>query len=284
MVRTAPTRPMIEDTPTRSLRGALRPVHMFSSPRKEPRSAPGHSAHEIDRSQPPRLGTMVPYQEEPPVGHFIRPSSAASAQSRNVSSERAFALDQSDQRQTSGNSLLHAQIRNLQRQLEMRNEEILQLRRQLETQEHIDIGTLCEQLRFAKRESMMWRKRAETAEKRVAVFQRFSSKFQALKDDVDGEPQAKGKSVDGGHDESSSCSIHTENREAFNDRIKHVFAKKMKFGGGDGAVFEDEFKEASHAGPVRQFELHRGRSRRTVKLWEAAQELFDLQEGGSMRM
>ncbi|KAI0108666.1 hypothetical protein GGR51DRAFT_122480 [Nemania sp. FL0031] len=289
-IRKSPNRPTIEDTPTRTLGSTLRPVQMFSSARKEPQASPTSPSLSIPHDQPPRLGTMVPFPEEPPVGHFMRPSSAASAQSRDPSAERPPPplVGQTDSRQASGTSFLHAQIRSLQRQLAARNEEIRQLRRQLETQAHMDVGTLCEQLRVARRECMTWRRRAEAAEKRVAVFQRFSSRFQALRDGVDDDDESlnlnkgKGKGLDCAPDEASSCSVNTENREAFDDRIRLAFAKKMGDTGGDGAVFEDGDDA------VLEYELHRGRgrdrSRRTTKLWEAAQELFDFQQDGGMRL
>ena len=69
----------------------------------------------------------------------------------------------------------------LQKQLDARIEEVKQLRRQLEAIENLDIGTLSEQLRQAKRECRMWRERAEAAEKRVAVFERFTAKIRKLK-------------------------------------------------------------------------------------------------------
>ncbi|KAI8947942.1 hypothetical protein F4801DRAFT_604981, partial [Xylaria longipes] len=269
-VRASPSRLTTEDTPTRPLRDTLQPVETFSSPRKEPQPSP---AREIDhRSQPPKLGAMVPHQEEPAVGHFMRPSSSTSTQSRTA----AGADPPLDPRHTSGASFLHAQIRSLQRQLETKNEEITQLRRRLETQEHMDIGTLCEQLRLAKRECMMWRKRAEAAERRVAVFQRFGSRFQALTDGVvdDGD-----NGIDGLGGRSPSCSVRTENGEVFDNRLRRGFAGKMRLGEPDGTVFDDGIDDVGGAG--RGYEL---RPRRTVELWDAAQELLDFRHGGSMHV
>ncbi|KAI1746238.1 hypothetical protein F4680DRAFT_442509 [Xylaria scruposa] len=257
-VRASPSR-LQADTPTKSLQDTLRPVRTFSPSRKEAQSSPSKPTREIyHHSQPPRLGAMVPYQEEPPIGHFVRPSSSTSAQSRNVSAEPPL-----ESRHTSGTSFLHAQIRSLQRQLEMKNEEILHLRRQLETQEHMDIGTLSEQLRVAKRECMMWRKRAETAERRVAVFQRFGSRFQALTDGID---ELEGRPL--------SYSMRKENRATFKNH--------PRLGGADGVVFEDRIDDDVSVG--RKYELRRGRSWKEVDLWDAAQELMDFQHGGSMHV
>ncbi|KAI0457052.1 hypothetical protein F5B21DRAFT_521725 [Xylaria acuta] len=288
-VRASPSHLTIEDTPMRPLRDTLRPIKTSLVSRKEPQSSPSKPTHETDhRNQPPKLGAMVPYQEEPPVGRFVRPSSATSAQSRDVSDDPP--LERPDSRHTSGTSFLHAQIRGLQRQLEMKNEEIIHLRRQLETQEHMDIGTLCEQLRVTKRECLMWRKRAEAAERRVAVFQRFGSRFQAFTDGVDDDDGGKGiDELVGGA--SPACSVvRTEGSgEAFNNnrlRQRHGFMGKMRFGGADGAVFEDDgINDAHEVAAVRGgYKLRRSTSRRTAQLWETAQELMDFQHGSAMRV
>ena len=68
------------------------------------------------------------------------------------------------------NSVLYAQIRALQRQLAVKTEEVRQLRKQLDTRASLDIGTLSEQLRQAKKEIQHWRSRAEVAEKQVEMF------------------------------------------------------------------------------------------------------------------
>ncbi|KAI1753353.1 hypothetical protein F4782DRAFT_91694 [Xylaria castorea] len=300
--RASPSCFTIEDTPTRPLRDTLRPVKRFSPSGKEvAQPSPSKPTREIDhRSQPPRLGAMVPYQEEPPVGHFVRPSSSTSTttQSRNASAAAdppPPPLDDDDARRhtTGTSSFLHAQIRSLQRQLDRRNEEILHLRRRLETQEHMDIGTLCEQLRVAKRECMTWRKRAEAAERRVAVFQRFGSRFQALTDGgVDGNDDESPatttrKRVDdlggGGY---PSCPVRTESRDAFNNnRLRcagNMGKMRLGGGGGDGVVFEDGIDHEVDARSEYELRSRRGGgSRRTVEIWEAAaQELMDFQHDG----
>lgn len=256
--RTAPHQPSIEDSRVKSLRAILRPANMFSSARKEPQFSPTKPAADVDRTQPPRLGTIVPHQEEPPVGHFVRPSSSASAQSLHPSAEGVSAPLDGPGHASGNNSLLHAQIRSLQRQLETKNGTTLQLRRQLETQENMDIGTLCEQLRLARRECTMWRKRAEAAERRVAVLQRLGAKFRALADeDGDGDGDSDGAlggrelGGDGGWDEdeseSGSCSGQTESR--------------IRRAGGDGAVFKDGDEETDTVCARRGCELRRRRRR-----------------------
>jgi hypothetical protein len=68
------------------------------------------------------------------------------------------------------NSVLYAQIRTLQRQLATKSEEVRQLKKQLDTRGTLDIGTLSEQLREAKKETQLWKSRAEIAEKQVEIF------------------------------------------------------------------------------------------------------------------
>ncbi|TAQ90599.1 hypothetical protein B7494_g1054 [Chlorociboria aeruginascens] len=72
-------------------------------------------------------------------------------------------------------SILHLQIRALQRQLTAKNEEIQQLARQLDVREKLDTVALSEQLREAKREIEFWRNKAEVSEKRVLRIDDFSS-------------------------------------------------------------------------------------------------------------
>ncbi|KAK5627103.1 hypothetical protein RRF57_002818 [Xylaria bambusicola] len=270
-IRTVPAWLEVEHTPTKTMRSTLKPVKMFSSARNEPQILPAATIPD----QPPRLGTMVPYDEEPPIGHFVRPNSATSAQSRNKTMNPeglTSPIDSPLPRQTSAgtSSFLHAQIRSLHRQLALKNEEVLQLRRQLETQEHIDIGTLCEQLRLAKRECETWRKRAEAAERRVAVFQRFGAKVRALQDGAIEEDENDNESCGELRDnDSSSYSPRTANRKSFNDRIRRSFAEKARtFGGGDGAVFGDYDGETSEVCAM-------------TTLWDATHEMFDLRHGDS---
>ncbi|KAI0525589.1 hypothetical protein F5B22DRAFT_350562 [Xylaria bambusicola] len=283
-VRTAPTWLKGEHTPTNTMRSTLKPVKMFSSARNEPQILPTATIPD----QPPRLGTIVPYDEEPPIGHFVRPNSATSAQSRSqtVNPEGLTSpLNNTESRQTSAgtSSVLHAQIRSLHRQLALKNEEILQLRRQLETQEHMDIGTLCEQLRFAKRECQTWRKRAEAAERRVAVFQRFGAKIRAVPDGaIEEDENDNGNYGELRNDGSSSYSPRTENRKSFNDRIRRSFAEKARtLGGGDGAVFGDYDGAPREVCAGSEYQLRSGRLPKTARLWEAAYEMFDPGHGDS---
>jgi hypothetical protein len=130
------------------------------------------------------LGTMVPPQEQPPVAqylHLSRPQSAMSTAGSIQTESLSVPLSSTPIQRTGSTSLLHSQIRSLQRQLQAKVEESSQLRRQLEAQENFDVGTLSEQLREAKRELQMWKERAEAAERRVKVFEKFTSKLKGIR-------------------------------------------------------------------------------------------------------
>ena len=72
-------------------------------------------------------------------------------------------------------------ITNLQQQLRDKTDEANQLRSLLESGSDPDIAMLREQLRLVGRECLLWRTRAEVAEKRVATFKRLAARVKAMK-------------------------------------------------------------------------------------------------------
>ncbi|KPM40770.1 hypothetical protein AK830_g5774 [Neonectria ditissima] len=162
------------------------PVMLFRKPVPSRKPIPeAQRAKEASLQTPPSLGTMTPHQELPPIAQHLnrlRPSSSTS----NIQHESEFfpsiplsgSTPSSRPRST---TLLHAQIRSLQRQLDSRTEEAAMLRRQLEAQQNADVGTLSQQLREAKKEAQTWRERAEAAERRVKVFERFTARLRGLR-------------------------------------------------------------------------------------------------------
>jgi hypothetical protein len=74
------------------------------------------------------------------------------------------------------NSVLYAQIRTLQKQLSSKTEEVRQLKKQLDARGSLDIGTLSEQLREAKKEILILKTRAEVAEKQIEIFTKLPSR------------------------------------------------------------------------------------------------------------
>ncbi|RYP51141.1 hypothetical protein DL768_003488 [Monosporascus sp. mg162] len=79
-------------------------------------------------------------------------------------------------------SLLRAQVHSLMQQLEACNEEVAELQRQLKTLEAFDENSLYGQLQQARLEAHAWRKRAEAAERRVLVPERFTAQCRGPKE------------------------------------------------------------------------------------------------------
>ncbi|EKJ72700.1 hypothetical protein FPSE_07100 [Fusarium pseudograminearum CS3096] len=162
-------------------------------PRRKP--VPAENGIEASLKNPGSLGTMMPYPEQPPIAqhlNFVRPSSTIDAQGTDT---LAVPYNTVTPIQRPGSTTtLHTQIRNLQRRLDLKTEEAVQLRRQLEVQEDADISTLSQQLREAKREAQMWKERAESAERRIKVFERFIARLKGIQ--VAGET-ADGKATTG---------------------------------------------------------------------------------------
>ncbi|KAI0133078.1 hypothetical protein F4776DRAFT_139266 [Hypoxylon sp. NC0597] len=259
-----------EDTRPKFPHVALRPIgNTFSASRKASSASPIKQVPQLDRelTQPPSLGTMVPHLEEPPVAQhitFVRPSPSASPLGHDGSDDDRASME--SPRPGTGNSVLHYQIRHLQKHLEQKTEENTQLRRQLEARENMDIGKLMEQLRSAKRECKMWRERAEAAEKRVKVFKQFTARVRGLRDsvalaestrDVPAEGQVDGSSHHGGEGgaldgEGSFCSEHTENQDVLKDRIRQSMKERAAASSHKEVHFEGSGLWESAGGLVRK--------------------------------
>jgi hypothetical protein len=146
---------------------------------------PGGKVQEASLENPRSLGTMMPYPEQPPIAqhlNLIRPSSSTSNVQYGADSLQIPYGTATPISRPGSTTTLHTQIRNLQRQLDLKTEETVQLKRQLEVQEDADVGTLSQQLREAKREVHMWRERAESAERRIKVFERFTSRLNGIRE------------------------------------------------------------------------------------------------------
>jgi hypothetical protein len=133
----------------------------------------------------PSLGKMIPHQEQPAIAQYLnltRPSSTIALNpDQDDGSNASYSASISTQHPGSTTSL-HRQVRNLQRQLNAKTEEAAQLRRQVEAQTDSEVGTLSEQLRASKREVRMWKDRAEAAERRVKVFERFTARLRGIRE------------------------------------------------------------------------------------------------------
>ncbi|PFH59847.1 hypothetical protein XA68_11796 [Ophiocordyceps unilateralis] len=79
---------------------------------------------------------------------------------------------------------LSCQMHSLERKLSVREEEAAQLRRHIEAQGETEVGVLSEQLRTARRDTSIWRERANNAERRIKAFERFVARVRALKESM----------------------------------------------------------------------------------------------------
>jgi hypothetical protein len=144
-------------------------------------------------SRPPSLGTIVPQPTEPPVAQhiaFARPTPNVSSRTLGADGEDHVA-EHFNLRPCHSASFLHAQLRYVRRQLDIKDEEIARLRRQRDTRENLEVGTLCEQLRQANRDCRTWRKRAEAAERRIASFETFIARFREIRRPVAERPESE---------------------------------------------------------------------------------------------
>ncbi|KAK0385291.1 hypothetical protein NLU13_7767 [Sarocladium strictum] len=182
-----------------------------------------------DTRQPGTLGRMIMPQSQPPVAQHLNLARPPSTKPETPNIELSSFEDTETTapfHRPGSTTMLHAQIRNLQRLLQAKTEEASQFRRQLEAQDDSDIGTLSEQLREAKREAIMWKERAEAAERRVQVFEKFTAKLRGIREASavakrqEGEVVHRQSSIggssrcsDGSNDENVSPSQHMELRK-----------------------------------------------------------------------
>lgn len=294
-----------------SIRGSPTPVHSVGpqTPQKtnlrhpllarKPVAEGGKRTNEGLLQTPPSLGTMTPYLEQPPIAqhlNFLRPSSSTSDMR-----DGQFQGSGTPTPRPSSATVLHAQIRALQRQLDAKIEEAAQLRRQLDVHENTEVGTLSQQLREAKREALMWKDRAEAAERRVKVFERFTARLRGIREAVteadghDGDDTAHddhehgskgtfaGKNLYGGRkvsDTQSDSSRRTEDAGVVTARIRTCL-----HGGGDGpgdvspASWRHSSDKDARTGleSKAQVDFSQG----ALEIWMAAQELLELEESGT---
>jgi hypothetical protein len=134
-------------------------------------TTPGKSGSEIPIRKPAaasadRLDRLLPPTEEPEVARHINWRNSSELGTSRASSEQGLTPKLS----LKGNATLYAEIRRLQRLIDLRTEETIQSQRELEAMRKFkDSGTLSEKLREAQRDLKTWRNRAEWAEKRLLM-------------------------------------------------------------------------------------------------------------------
>ncbi|KAG5802992.1 hypothetical protein H9Q74_012490 [Fusarium xylarioides] len=263
-------------------------------PRRKP--VPGSRGKEASLENPRSLGTMMPYPEQPPIAqhlNLIRPASSAS--NTQYGADPSVPHVSTPFQRPGSTTTLHAQIRSLQRQLDLKAEEAVHLRRQLEVQGDADVGTLSQQLREAKREAQTWRERAESAERRIKVFERFTARLKGIREAVgvdarNADPDFTAKYLKEGANGQkentflekamgyeSDSSGKTEDAGVVQARIRRCL-----HGLTDGPPDKPSFGlgEMQNTGPERP---KRDISPSTVEVWMAAQELLQLDEAQGQR-
>ncbi|KAK1538243.1 hypothetical protein CPAR01_08356 [Colletotrichum paranaense] len=220
----------------------------------------------------PHLGAMTsPAQQSPIAQHVVFPHPSSTLSVRQLSEDTIPARAGSP----GNNSMLHAQIRSLQRQLDVRNDENASLRRQLETRDNLDIGTLSEQLRVSKRECAMWKSRAEAAEKRVSVLEHFTRKLKGIKGgDAQNDTDVTSRS---GRD--SIETLATEDGEVVAERIRRAMRGMdgtRSSDGGAAAWWNDDRRGSNtrHSGSVGEQHQPKMTEEALLQIWQAVQELL----------
>ncbi|KAI5461723.1 hypothetical protein BGZ63DRAFT_355791 [Mariannaea sp. PMI_226] len=277
----------------------------YSVPPRKPLPPQSHKSKDALLQTPPSLGTMIPYPDQPPVAqhlNLLRPSSSAS-DLRRVAQPDPNGSGTSTPRPGSA-TVLHAQIRTLQRQLYLKMEEAAQLRKQLEVHENTEVGTLSQQLREAKREAQMWKERAEAAERRIKVFERFTARLRGIKDAVTAEGHDSKSSTPGSDrlshqdrpaattrdktasrrsDQShrSESSRRTEDAGVITARIRRCLHGGREDGPADSppSYAQDLFGKEDFFG-CENVGGSQDLSESAVEFWMAAQELLKLERSG----
>ncbi|KAG4436805.1 hypothetical protein IFR05_007695 [Cadophora sp. M221] len=129
-----------------------------------------------------KIGRVLPRPDPVPVAHHLqlaRPPTTNPADGANAALPSADQITSPPPGRSS--SLLYNQVRNLQRQLSDKIEEIQHLKQQLSARGNLDIGTLSEELRETKRDLQTWRARAEVAEKQLEILIKMPSRSNSLK-------------------------------------------------------------------------------------------------------
>ncbi|KAK7747171.1 hypothetical protein SLS62_009113 [Diatrype stigma] len=309
-IRSSPLRRTGKGTVTRVPQGSTPPSGAsFSTTRTVTRnsSAKTLQGHEqrghVDR--PLSLGTMALQEQEPPVAQhlaLVRPPSSSTAGStsfigqdlppRHQDGSSPSPSPRLPARYPSTNSFLHAQVRSLRAQLEARAEEAARLQRRLETCQALDDGSgatghICEQLRRARRDARMWRRRAEAAERRVLALERFSARFRDMKSACDEElgrferEIAEQQQQHGARDQNSGGAREGSSGEEGGAGNGGGVGVGVGSGSGED-VNEDEdvFEDACQQIQTETSTVKRRRAlyEKSADLLNATEELLDLQE------
>lgn len=131
---------------------------------------------------PSNIGRVLPHPDPLPIAHHLNLARPPAIVHADVEDTRATSVSEfRNPPPGRSSSLLYNQVRNLQRQLSEKVEEIQHLRQQLSARGNLEVGTLSEELREAKRDLQAWKTRAEIAEKQLENLTKLPSRSNSLK-------------------------------------------------------------------------------------------------------
>ncbi|KAM4065808.1 rhoGAP domain-containing protein [Hirsutella rhossiliensis] len=260
----------------------------------------------------PSLGTMVPYREQPPIAqhlNLVRPLSTPAPGRSGIDGAPTtyFTPPSKFESPTSSTTVLYAQVQSLQRSLSAKADEASQLRRQLEAQDSAEVGTLSEQLRTARRDLSTWRERAEAAEKRIQVFERFTSRLRGIKasmsmaqqrpagnneDGDNGKQQEDGplhKALPKNLDKKPKSEGSDDSGKTEDDGVVSARIRRCLHGHSSLAAAHDEGLDGSRPGvsgvdgalsPVKEHHQALFMDGGADDVWAAAEELLRMEDNG----
>ena len=170
--------------PRRTLKSDLKdstPLH--SVPKREPILLPPESPSCCSPAGSPARLSLYDGPSVQPSPDTMSPHVHFEAKDAIAAIKKAFAMSNTAESQpipmainsltspppTRSNSLLYAQIRKLQQQLNLQLEEARHLKRKLGSRGNLDMVALSQELREAKTEIQLWKHRAEVAEKQLEI-------------------------------------------------------------------------------------------------------------------
>lgn len=171
-------------------------------------------------------------------------------------------------------------IENLQQQLRDKTDEANHLRSLLESGSEADIAMLRGQLRLVGRECLLWRTRAEVAEKRVATFKRLAARVKALRagegaNNIPGPALHPDAEMNEADDEAD---IQDEGMRRVEQWLEQD--RRMDSSGEhteDGAVVAARIRES-----LRAMEEEEERTETTTVAGDVAESHYDREDEGSM--
>lgn len=171
-------------------------------------------------------------------------------------------------------------LENLQQQLRDKTDEANHLRSLLGSGSEADIAILREQLRLVRRECLLWRTKAEVAEKRVATFKRLAARVKALRagegtNNIPGSAIRPETEIDEADDEADVQDQGMRRVEQWLEQDRRMDSSGEHT--EDGAVVAARIRES-----LRAMEDEEERTETTTVAGDVAESHYDREDEGSM--